>query len=104
MFAHATTFNQDIGAWNVGAGIMFASMFESATNFNQDISGWDVSAGVDFNYMFQNAGALNQNLCTWGGRMQNTYFVSDMFSGATSCTSQVKPSFIIGMTPGPLRL
>jgi hypothetical protein len=100
MFASATIFNQDIGNWNVGAGTAFESMFEGATTFNQDIGMWNVGAGTVFSFMFDGAGAFNQNLCAWGGKMQNTDLVDDMFSGATMCANQADPSFA-GATPGP---
>jgi len=43
MFYQATSFNQDIGAWNVSGVQNMDSMFRDAQAFNQDLSGWCVS-------------------------------------------------------------
>ena len=46
MFGHASSFNQNIGGWNVnvrGMHRMFNmnNMFSGASAFDQDISGWN---------------------------------------------------------------
>jgi surface protein len=43
MFDTATSFNQDISNWNVGAVTIMSWMFCKAYVFNQDIGSWDVS-------------------------------------------------------------
>jgi surface protein len=62
---HASHFNQDIGDWDVSAGIYFTGMFHSAWDFNQDISGWDVSSAQYMNEMFNVASAFNQPIGSW---------------------------------------
>jgi surface protein len=42
MFKRATTFNQDIGRWNVGKVTDMSGMFIGADAFNQDIGHWNV--------------------------------------------------------------
>jgi len=43
LFQNATSFNQDISAWNVGNVGNMESMFFAATSFNQDIGAWNTS-------------------------------------------------------------
>jgi surface protein len=50
-FFNATTFNQNIGSWDVSQVTNMSHMFLSATAFNQNIGDWDVSKVTDMSYM-----------------------------------------------------
>jgi surface protein len=65
-------------------------MFRDATSFNQDLSAWDVSNVTNMYEMFENASSFNQNLSTW-----NVENVSDCsnFSYDTPQWTQPKPNF-----------
>ena len=58
LFSAATTFNQDIGGWDVSAVTDMAYMFYRAAAFNQNIGGWDVSQVTDMRAMFRNAAGM----------------------------------------------
>ena len=51
MFQGATSFNRDIGNWDV-SGTNINSMFLGATSFRQDLGNWDISNVIDMTDMF----------------------------------------------------
>ncbi len=65
MFSNETSFNQNIGKWDVSNGINFNAMFKHASSFNQDIGKWDVSNGTSFMSMFHGALSFNKDIGKW---------------------------------------
>lgn len=65
MFFQASSFNRDIGDWNVSNVIDMTLMFEQASSFNQDLSNWDVSSVLLMEAMFELAQAFDQDLSDW---------------------------------------
>jgi gliding motility-associated-like protein len=82
MFFNATSFNQNIGSWNVSSVANMNGIFEGATSFNGNIDSWDVSNVTSMARMFSQANSFNQNIGSWDvGSVTN---MSGMFSGATA--------------------
>ena len=74
-----SSFDHDIGDWDVSKVISFEGMFAS-TSFNQDISEWDVSNANNFQHMFLYNSEFDQNLQYWNA--DRLYFNKSMFAGA----------------------
>jgi len=90
MFSGASSFNGDIGGWDVSAVGNMISMFASAASFNQDIGSWDVSNVNQMSLMFINASSFNQDLSGWCvSLIPNEPFNFDL--GAVSWVEPYKP-------------
>jgi surface protein len=59
---NSSSFNQDIGHWNVSKVTNMRGMFHSADAFNQDIGNWDTGKVTNMSLMFYEAGAFNQDI------------------------------------------
>ena len=55
-FRDATSFNQNIGSWNVANVTTMNNMFNGASSFNQDLPNWDISSVTTMVRMLTNSG------------------------------------------------
>jgi hypothetical protein len=66
MFRRATSFNQDLGAWNIGSIVSMFGMFQqsgmSTLNYSATLRGW-ASLGNDNIPDGITLGALDKNFC-----------------------------------------
>ena len=80
MFESATSFNEDIGDWDVSNVKDMSHMFENADVFNQDIGDWDVDSVTDMNHMFDEANSFNQDIGDWN--VSSVIDMDEMFYSA----------------------
>ncbi|KGJ94786.1 immunoglobulin-like domain-containing protein [Colwellia psychrerythraea] len=94
MFEGATSFNQALNSWDVSSVLEMKSIFREATSFNQDISQWNMGSVTDTRTMFYNAIAFNQNIGSWDVSSLTT--MSSMFNKAISFDQDIS-SWNIGL-------
>ena len=84
-----TTFNQNIGGWDVSNVTVMTEMFKDASSFNQDLSGWCVtnisSEPTDF---ATNSALTNANKPVWGTCPKVSCTISGTLTSAVGSNSQ----------------
>ena len=84
-----STFNQNIGSWNVSSVTDMSNMFRGTTSaFNQDIGSWNTSSVTTMNAMFYDSTSFNKDIGNWNVSLvhnrNNNYGFAGMFRNASA--------------------
>ena len=82
MFWNASSFNQSLAYWDVRNVLIFNNMFTRATNFNQNINDWNVSKGTTMRGLFSYASSFDQPIGNWD--VSNVENMNYLFYNASS--------------------
>ena len=61
-FTGNTSFNKNIGAWDVSNVTDMSRMFYQASNYNSPMNNWDAGNVINMESMFFNARKFNQDI------------------------------------------
>ena len=81
MFRDADSFNKDIGNWDISNATSIGAIFADADSFDQDISNWDTSKVTNMNWVFRKASSFNQDLSNWDFSSATTIINTALDSG-----------------------
>jgi surface protein len=82
MFRDASSFNSDIGHWDVSNIQLMNQMFRGSVSFNRPLENWDMSNVTHIAQMFSGASSFNQALNGWD--TSNVVSMSNTFQLAAS--------------------
>jgi surface protein len=86
MFYSASSFNQDIGSWNISSSTNISQMFEIARDFNQNIGSWDTDNVTTMFRTFRLATSFNNggfsDINNWN--TSKVINMSEMFNDAVA--------------------
>lgn len=87
LFMGASAFNQNINDWNVSAVTDMGNLFKDASSFNQALNRWDVSSVIKMDNMFWNASLFNKSIKNWD--VDSIEDMSQMFKSAAAFNQDI---------------